>query len=414
MNGRLSVHHAFGLVGQLEQANDGTVKFTYAPTWLQSTRRFPISFSLPLREEAWGEPGQAFFANLLPEADLRRQLCLRLGISVDNDFALLSAIGGECAGALTITEEGRPPSDKPHRYRPLTQGTLEALAVNQVLPSVDGTMGVRLSLAGAQDKLPVLIDGDSLSIPIGGAPSSHLIKFPSSRFKHLPANEVLMSTIARNLGLPVVEAEWRPLRREGMCVVQRSDRVRAPDGSLARVHQEDLCQALGRRPLMKYEKEGGPGFQRCFEAVRAASAQPLADGQTMLRWLGFNVIALNSDGHAKNLSLLYSDGPVRLAPLYDLVCTRAYDRLATTLAMGVGGEFEPTSVRRRHWERLAESVGLGARYVVGLIQELVDHFPEATEFAAAEFRGRYGEKPALQMILPKVRKQVKRVGQLLR
>ena len=119
-------------------------------------------------------------------------------------------------------------------------------------------------------------------------------------------------------------------------------------------------------------------------------------------------------GHAKNLSLIYSGGPIRLAPLYDLVCTRAYDRLATHLAMGVGGEFEPTEVRRRHWERLATELGLGARFVVSIVQDMVEQFPEATRVAAADFRNRYGEKPALQLILPKVRKQARRMEQHLK
>lgn len=409
----LEVRHARGLVGRLAQREGGAVHFTYSPDWLAAPGRFPISLSLPLRAEPFAAPGLAFFANLLPEADVRRQLCARLGISVDNDFALLAAIGGECAGALTLVDPEKAPARRRADYRPLSHEELQKLAANQVLPAVDGTRGVRLSLAGAQDKLPVLIDGDALLIPLGEAPSSHLLKFPSARFKHLPANEVLMTMLARELGLPVVEAELWKLRREGMCVVKRYDRV-ATGGGIARVHQEDLCQALGYPPLLKYEKEGGPNFQQCFEAVRGASAQPLADGQILLRWLCFNVLAFNSDGHAKNLSLLYSDGPIRLGPIYDLVCTRAYERLATQLAMGVGGEFQPTEVRRRHWERLAEGLGLGARFVVGVVEEMVERFPDATRTAAAEFRSRYGEKPALQLILPKIRKQAKRIAQHLR
>ncbi len=410
---RLVVRHADGIVGHLERSAEGAIEFAYATAWLTAPHRFPISLSLPLREAPYGEAGLAFFANLLPEAEVRRQLCLQLGISVDNDFGLLAAIGGECAGALTIVDPAQRKVSRAPEYRRLSLADLERLAAHQVLPALDGAHGVRLSLAGAQDKLPVLLDGNSLFIPVGDAPSSHLLKFSSPRFKHLPANEVLMAMIARALGLPVVETELRKLRREGMCVVQRYDRVPSANGSLSRLHQEDLCQALGRRPIAKYEKEGGPTFRQCFETVRDASAQPLVDGQILLRWLCFNVLAFNADGHAKNLSLLYSHGPIRLAPIYDLVCTRASPRLATHLAMGVGGEFEPTEVRRRHWERLAEELGLGARFVVALVQEMVERFPDATRAAAWEFRSRYGEKPALQMILPKVRKQARRIGQHL-
>lgn len=400
-------------MGALEQGSAGSMTFSYAERWLTTPGRFAVSVRLPLRAEPYEEPAHAWFANLLPEADVRRQLCLKLGLSVDNDFGLLAAIGGDCAGALTLVdpEQARPP--RAADYRPLTRAQLERLATNQVFSSLDGARGVRLSLAGAQDKLPVFIEGEKLFLPVGDAPSTHLLKFASARFKHLPANEVLMSMMARELGLPVVEASLQPLRREGVCVIERYDRRRSPTGTWERVHQEDLCQALGVRPLLKYEKEGGPSFATCFELVRGVSAEPLADAQVLLRWLVFNVVAFNADGHAKNLSLVLDGGRVRLAPIYDLVCTRAYPKLARHLAMGVGGEFDPTLVSRVHWGRLAEALGVGGRFVTELVQDFVERCPDAFASAAREFRERYGERPALQLVLPKVRRQAKRVKQLL-
>lgn len=413
MNRRLHVQHGEAWVGVLEQAPSGEMTFAYAPAWLASPGRFAVSLQLPLREEPFGEPAHAFFANLLPEAEVRRQLCLKLGLSVDNDFALLSAIGGDCAGALSLVDPDAPAPARRSGYRPLDRLQLEALAANPVLAAVDGAQGVRLSLAGAQDKLPVLVEGEKLFVPFGDAPSTHLLKFASPRFKHLPANEVLMALVARALGLPVAEVTWWKLRREGMCVVERYDRRRGPGGRWERVHQEDLCQALGHRPLLKYEREGGPGFTPCFDAVRRVSVDPVADGQSLLRWLVFNVVAFNADGHAKNLSLVHDAGRTRLAPFYDLVCTRAYPRLARHLAMGVGGEFDPTLVRRPNWERLARELGLGTRFVLELVRETAERCPDAFTEAAREFRGRFGEKPALQLVLPKVRRQAKRVLQLL-
>lgn len=409
---RLLVRSEDALVGTLAQSRDGRFEFSYSGEWLARPHRFPISVSLPLHAPPAPGAAHAFFSNLLPESELRRVLSQRLGISADNDFELLAAIGGECAGALTLSTGDEPDRARAADYRPLTSEELETLAAAQVLPAIDGRSGLRLSLAGAQDKLPVLVEGTSLLLPIGSSPSTHILKFPNRHYKHLPGNEVLTMTIAAHLGLPVARTELWELRREGMCVVERYDRVRDASGAVRRLHQEDLCQVLGLRSTMKYQKEGGPSFTRCFEAVREVSAQPLVDGQNLLKWIAFNTIALNADGHAKNLSLLYTESGLRLAPFYDLVCTRAYPRLAPELAMSIGDEFDPTLVRRSHWEQVARELGLGVRFVLGTVRELAERLPEAADAAAAEFRSRYGERPALQLVLPKIRRQAKRVAQL--
>lgn len=178
---------------------------------------------------------------------------------------------------------------------------------------------------------------------------------------------------------------------------------------MTRLHQEDLCQALGRPPHLKYEREGGPSFTACFERVRSVSSEPVVDARTLLRWQAFNVMAFNADGHAKNLSLLHGPGGVRLAPLYDLVCTRAWPRLMRDFAMSVGGQFDPTLVLGTHWTKLAVELGLGASFVRELVRELGERFPDALHAATREFKSRYGEGAALQLIVPKMRKQSRRV-----
>jgi serine/threonine-protein kinase HipA len=161
---------------------------------------------------------------------------------------------------------------------------------------------------------------------------------------------------------------------------------------------------------MKYEKEGGPTFEQCFEAVRSASVEPLEDGRQMLRWLAFNVLMMNADAHAKNVALLYRDrGQIRLAPFYDLVCTRAYERLSRDLAMSIGGVLEPTDVRRQHWERLAESLNIGGRFVLDLVGDLSERLADAVTQATSQLRTDCGESPVLQMIVPKVRRQRTRI-----
>lgn len=408
MTRRLYVHHEQSRVGVLEQGPDDVLEFTYDAGWI-GERGFPISLAMPLREEPYREPAHTFFSNLLPEGDTRTFLCRRLGISPANDFELLAAIGGECAGALTLTTELEPPEATGANYRPLDLKELARLAAKRVLPSIDGQKGLRLSLAGAQDKLPVRLDGTRILLPVGSAPSTHILKFPNPSYKHLPANEVFVTMIAERLGLPVVTLDLWGLRREGMCVVTRYDRVRSEDASIARRHQEDLCQALGLRATRKYEKEGGPYFAACFERVRSASVEPLTDGLQLVRWMAFNVLAMNADAHAKNLSILYGDEGPRLAPFYDLVSTRAYDRLSPDLAQTVGGVSDPALIRRAHWEQLAKDIGVGGRFVVEAVRELAERFPDAVTEASAGFVERYGDTPALAMIVPKIRRQARRV-----
>ena len=138
---RLVVRHAEGIVGHLERSAEGAVEFAYAAAWLTASHRFPISLSMPLREAPYGEAGLSFFANLLPEAEVRRQLCLQLGISVDNDFGLLAAIGGECAGALTIVDPAQRKVSRAPEYRRLSLADLERSPRIRFFPRSTGRTG---------------------------------------------------------------------------------------------------------------------------------------------------------------------------------------------------------------------------------------------------------------------------------
>ncbi|MDQ3266992.1 MAG: type II toxin-antitoxin system HipA family toxin [Myxococcota bacterium] len=408
MIARLFAHHPQGRVGMLEGGDGQSMTFRYDPGWLGDREAFPISVTLPLRPEPFEQEARTFFGNLLPEADLRRALCRRLGLSPDHDFALLAAIGGECAGALSLV-----PSEtldwKDEDYRELTAVELELLTKERVLPAIDGRNGLRLSLAGAQDKLPVRLDGDRILLPLKNAASTHILKFANGSFRHLPANEVLTTLIGRSLGLNVVNAELRPLRREGVCVVERYDRFVGDNGRIARLHQEDLCQALGLPSTRKYEKEGGPTFVQVLEAVRRHCTQPLDATKRLIDWLIFNALVWNADAHAKNVSILYDGSSVQITAAYDLVSTRAYQRLSQELAMSIGGESDPSALRRRHWEAMARTAGIGPGLVLRQVRELAERMEDATATAKAEFLARYGKSPAIERVLPNIRRQSRRI-----
>jgi len=389
--------------------------FTYDTGWLAAKDSFAISRCLPLREPAHeDEAAHSFFANLLPEGDLRVAVCRRLGISIDNDYALLARIGGECAGALSIRAESDLPEDEEPEYVELTKRRLDTLLRGEsVVPLLAGGATTRLSLAGAQDKLPVFLHDDRLHIPVHAEPTTHILKLPSRRFSHLCANEAFMNRAAAALGLEVARTVLVTDRSIPYLLVERYDREVQADGFLVkRLHQEDLCQALGYPATRKYEEEGGPSFGRCYTTVAAAVDAPLPATLQLLSWAAFNVIAGNSDGHAKNLALLHPEpGRTVLAPFYDLVSTRAYKELDRHLAMRIGGERDPDLIGRAHVEALARALEIGPAVVEKRAIDIAERCLDRIDTVAADFLVEHGPQPILQT-LPRAMK--KRARALLR
>lgn len=419
--GELLVFHRDSLVGRLRPLAGGQASFEYDPGWLDGPESFAISASLPLSPGPQDDAAaRAFFANLLPEGPVREAVCRQLGLSVSNDFALLEAVGGECAGALTILPESAPaPDGALGRYERLEGSAIAAMARRfSVLAEVTAERAPRLSLAGAQDKLPVRVDeGGALYLPMCGAPSTHILKVPSRGFKHVPANEGLVTALGRALSLRVVDIDLRRLEDVEVALVRRYDRALADDGeTVTRLHQEDLCQALGLLPSTKYEGEGGPSFVDAIDLVRRRSSEPLVDARELIRWLAFTLLVGNADGHGKNLSLLADPGAGswRLAPFYDLVCTRAYPRLGRHLAMSVGGERDPGLVGRAHWDALARAIRVGPRLVHKEVTEMAETIPRLFEDVAAAHVARHGNTPAIALLRGPLKRQCRRSLQLMR
>lgn len=405
-------------VGSLSADSTDRIEFRYDAQWLSSPHAFPVSLSLPLRAEPSRDAAHSFFANLLPEAEVRARLCQRLKVTPGNDFELLRLIGGECAGALTIGDEPPGADSAGDSYRPINPEQLRLWSqatAPDVFSSTVGRDGVRLSLAGAQDKLPVRLDGAAVSLPLGPTPSTHLLKFGSPHFKYLPENECLMAMLAERLGLPVpATAIWRIEGGGTILVVERYDRRREAE-TIQRLHQEDFCQALGRSPLRKYQKEGGPRPGEVADILRLYGSLPSEDLRLLIRWGLFNWLYGNCDAHAKNISLLF--GPmrgIRLAPFYDLVCTRVYPSLDHHLAMSLGEQFDPGAVLQRDLEAHARELQVGPRMVADNVAELLATGKQRLAEAIAEFRERHGESPILDTIRLQVARNFKRATTLLR
>jgi serine/threonine-protein kinase HipA len=389
------------LVGYLWRNSVGTIGFRYEPDWID-TSGFAISRTLPLAAEdftAEDSVAHRFFANLLPEGGAREHIVRDLKIP-NTDFDLLRAIGGECAGALSILSVEKNPSED-RSYRPLPDKELARLIARrgQIYAAWPKDKRPRLSLAGAQDKCPVLIRDGHYFLPEGEAPSSHILKFELTDYRHLPAYETFTSHLAKQIGLPVVDIELHSIEKSFYAQIGRYDRVWDERGEIQRLHQEDFCQALGYGHEKKYQDSGGPTFADCYQLLQDASTDPAIDTQNLLRWQIFNVLAGNSDGHAKNLSLLYlQNGAIRLSPFYDLVCTRAIERIDYHLAFDVGGQRDPGQITTKHWDALARQCDVGSRFLRRLLQETAASLLEKISNTKVQFEAQYGDYPSLQRI----------------
>jgi serine/threonine-protein kinase HipA len=379
----LDVYLHNDLVGQLTQDDGGQMVFKYVEDWLNRPGAAPLSHSLPLRKERFRRKEcRGFFAGILPEETKRAIIAANLGISARNDYAMLEQLGGECAGAVTFIPAGQHLPEPNYGYRKLSSHELAGILRElPKRPLLAGDEGIRLSLAGAQDKVALRIEGDEISLPLGGAPSTHILKPAVERFAGVVFNEALCMGLAVAAGLPTARVETRTIEGMEYLLVERCDRTnrQVPGGEpiLERLHQEDFCQAQGIVSEMKYQKEGGPSLPQCFALLREVSSAPVIDLARLLDAVIFNYLIGNNEAHGKNFSLLYrgagTENPqVRLAPLYDLVSTIYYPELSRSMAMKIGNEYSSEKVTPKDFELLAKEAHLAKPIVKRRVPELAD------------------------------------------
>jgi serine/threonine-protein kinase HipA len=380
----LDVYIGDDIVGQLVQDDGGQISFGYAEAWLNKPGTVPLSRSLPLRAERFrAKECRGFFAGILPEEAKREIIARNLGISARNDYAMLERIGGECAGAVTFVPAGGALPERNYDYRKLSDKELAGILRElPKRPLLAGDEGIRLSLAGAQDKVAVRIEGSEVSVPLGGAPSTHILKPAVERLEGVVFNEALCMKLAKAAGLPAAGVETRTADGIDFLVVERFDRHHreSTDGAttLERLHQEDFCQALGIVSELRYQKEGGPSLKQCFGLLRDVSSAPVIDLARLLDAVIFNYLVGNNDAHGKNYSLLYKPlekggRETRLSPLYDIVSTVYYPELSRDMAMKIGSEYSSEKIIARDFEQLAEEAGLGRPLVRRRVPELADN-----------------------------------------
>jgi serine/threonine-protein kinase HipA len=339
----------------------GRLSFQYGPGWLIRPEAIALSQSLPLGHEPFKDDQcRAFFGGLLPEGNLRRLIAQQCQVSSQNDFALLSAIGGECAGAITFVPVGqRPASAEQASVEWFDELQLSALLDELPRrPMLAGRDGIRLSLAGAQDKLPVVFDGHHVGLPKGGQPSTHILKPAIAAVENSVLNEGFCMALAQSMGMLAAPTQIFTVHGRQVLLVARYDRRTWQDGQTQRMHQEDFCQAMGVVPEMKYQNEGGPDLKACFDLLRKATRPSAPQVLRLLDAVVFNALIGNHDAHAKNFSLLYADATPTLAPLYDLLSTGIYESLTPKMAMKLDSKYKFDEVHARHWEQFAQAAGL--------------------------------------------------------
>jgi len=274
---------------------------------------------------------------------------------------LIANVGEDCAGAIQFV--------RPERVEGVLTGTtadvlwlnesevaerLRLLAKDHGAWRTERDTG-QFSLAGAQPKTALLFQNDRWGVPSGRTPTTHILKPPIAGFHGRAENEHFCLILASKLGMVVPLSKVRRFEEQIAIVVQRYDRISTKEG-LRRVHQEDICQSLGLPPSKKYEAEGGPGAANVVNLLERSSIKPQEDVESFVNALAFNWLIGESDGHAKNYSVLLSAaGAMRLAPLYDLASALAYpdiDPKKIKLAMKIGGSYRLRDIGRRNWKKL--------------------------------------------------------------
>ena len=352
--------------GVLRRAGRGRLAFTYDAAYRDDPDAPALSASMPLAERAY-EHARAgpWFDGLLPEGARRAHLARALEDPRADTLALLEGAGGDCAGAVQVGPVGWV--DAPGRV-PLDEAALAALlGARHVEPIGSGHPGARSALAGVQEKAALCREGDGTwSLPVGGAPSTHIVKPETGAYAGVADNERWCMTIAQRAGLGAAPTRVETLGGVRALVAERFDRRAG-----ARIHQEDVGQALAR--TQKYQGDGGPSAYDYF-TVPGAARDALLD-HMLFHWL-----IGNCDAHAKNTALLEPGTPkARLAPLYDVVSTECYPELSQALATSIGRARYLKEVDRRALEAMGRRIGLAPGAASARAHALAERVRRAVE-----------------------------------
>ncbi len=387
----------------------GSHVLRYDPAWAGSPEGRALSLALPFTPDNSphrGDVVENYFDNLLPNSDrIRARFRSKFSTDSNTAFDLLSAIGRDCVGAVQLLPEGENPEGYNRiEAEPLSDNEVESAIAASL--SGDRNMGqreadaFRISIAGAQEKTAFLCHNGRWCRPLNATPTTHIFKLPLGFIGHLQIemkdsveNEWLCARLLAAFGLPVPECEILQFGRRKVLSVQRFDREITSEGWIARIPQEDFCQALGLPSSKKYESDGGPGIRDIIR-VLDTSSRALEDKRTFVRTQILFWLLAATDGHAKNFSIFHENGGrYRLTPIYDVLSAwpvigkggYMFEYQDLKLAMAVRSKnphWKLAEVRARHWLAVAKAAGIGGE--AEITQDIAVQIPKAVAAVNAQ------------------------------
>ena len=412
---QIEVKGAFKQVGEIVGTSSDDARFTYTESYLKDPESRAVSISMPLEQQSFSvESTRNFFEGLLPEGFTRRCVAEWLHRDEKDYLAILAGLGQECLGAIKIIDESR--AVLPSKYKELTSEEVKKLAQEGATESAEMVTKSHLSLTGASGKVGLYYDEqkDKWYLPIGEAPSTHIVKQSHIRLKRIVANEQLCLLTAKNLGIEIpqsfiIKTESNEAE-DVLFATKRYDRRMQSNGRKLngmnipyRLHQEDFSQALGIPASEKYEKDGGSYLSKMFGILRDYSASPIEDQLKLWDICVFNFLIGNTDTHIKNLSLLYGKDlkTIRLAPAYDIVSTMVYESSTENMALSIGGDYSIRKITEESFAKEATKAGLGVKMAMKRLDTLRKNFVEALNTGAQvlEEQGFEGTKDIAEQIM---------------
>ena len=396
-------------VGSFDRV-DGVISFTVDEEWRSLNTRLELSASLPrTTRHHTGAAPENFLWGLLPDnSSVLSRWGRRFGVNPNNALALLTHVGLDCAGAVQLVrDDGEPTLERPGGIEPVDASRIhEHLTELRADPDA-WTLSTRthdgsFSLAGAQSKFALAHTPDGWAVPWGSEPSTHIFKPGVNGFAQQDVVEHVSLAAAGRLGLSAASSQIMDFAGQTAIIVERYDRA-IVDGHRVRIHQEDVCQALGVHPSGKYQSDGGPGIDAVSALLRQEIRGRVAQAavESFLDANAYNWLIARTDAHAKNYSLIRTDKGARLAPLYDVASALPYPELhprKIKLAMSVDGEYRIFGLGPRYWRRQAEAVGVNPDGLIERMKTMAERLPDAVsdsvselspDLAGTEFRARF-------------------------
>ena len=399
----LDVYIAGAFCGQLTENKHGEIAFEYTPEY----QGVPLSLSMPVGLARYGDKVvRPYLMGLLPdESAVRNAIGAEYGISGNNPFRLLEAIGLDCPGAVQVVRKGAAAPDENAEQDLVklseedVEAKLAAVRENAAAAWVDASpMEGHWSLAGCQAKFTLREQDGTWFDCKGSAASTHIVKPGVSGFDSQAFVEFVSMRTAEAVGLPVARADYCTFGAEPAIVVKRYDRVRDGANRVRRIHQEDFCQALGVMPDAKYAEQGGPSALKIIALLKTTGSNARENVYRFILYTFFNYLIGATDAHAKNHTLLFlAPGDIRLAPLYDVASIAPYRSLAPMkrkplrAALSIGGENRFGLLGAEHVGKMVrdsnlEEFGLGAGMLCARLADMAKLVPKALAKVLAEVR----------------------------